>query len=139
VGSGPGRGSTINLPVPAGSGEEEWLSLVEHIVLPVARAFEPELVLVSAGFDAHRADPLADCQLEAGSFAEIARHVRALAAALGAPLGLVLEGGYEPAALASCVRETLTALGGDEPARPAAPEPALSSPAATHIGRYWPL
>ena len=53
-----------------------WLSLLEHIVLPAARAFEPELVLISAGFDAHREDPLANCRLEASSFAEMARHVR---------------------------------------------------------------
>ena len=59
AGSGPGEGYTINLPVPAGSEEELWLSLIEHIVLPAARAFDPQLVLISAGFDAHLADPLA--------------------------------------------------------------------------------
>ncbi|MFZ1155275.1 MAG: histone deacetylase [Solirubrobacteraceae bacterium] len=139
VGSGPGEGYTINLPVPAGSEEDLWLSLIEHIVLPVAEAFEPELVLISAGFDAHREDPLANCRLESGSFAEMARHVRGLAAALGVPLGAVLEGGYEPVALAQSVRETLVALGGDEPAHSAAPEPLLTSRAAAHIGHYWPL
>ena len=61
VGSGPGEGYTINLPVPAGSEDDLWLSLVEHIVLPAGREFEPDLVLVSAGFDAHRDDPLAGC------------------------------------------------------------------------------
>jgi acetoin utilization deacetylase AcuC-like enzyme len=139
VGSGPGEGYTINLPVPAGSEEDLWLSLVEHIVLPIAEAFEPELVLVSAGFDAHREDPLASCRLEAGSFAEMARHVRGLARALGVPLGAVLEGGYAPAALAQSVLETLGALGGDERAQSAAPEPLLTSRAAAHIGHYWPL
>jgi len=139
VGSGPGEGYTINLPVPAGSEEELWLSLVEHIVLPAARAFEPELVLISAGFDAHREDPLAGCRLETSSFAEMARHVRDFAGELGVPLGAVLEGGYEPAALAQCVRETLTALGGDEPPRSAAPEALLTSRAAAHIGHYWSL
>ena len=63
-GSGSGEGYTINLPVPAGSEEDLWLSLVEHVVLPAAVAFEPELVLISAGFDAHRLDPLASCRLE---------------------------------------------------------------------------
>src|SRR6204780_4720478 len=90
VGSGAGEGYTINLPVPAGSEEELWLSLIEHIVLPVAESFAPELVLISAGFDAHREDPLAGCRLEAGSFAEMARHVRGLATSLGVPLGAVL-------------------------------------------------
>jgi acetoin utilization deacetylase AcuC-like enzyme len=139
VGSGPGEGYTINLPVPAGSEEDLWLSLVEHIVLPVARAFEPELVLISAGFDAHHEDPLASCRLEANSFAEMARHVRGLAVQLDVPLGAVLEGGYEPAALAQSVQATLAALGGDEPARSAAPEPLLTSRAAAHIGHYWSL
>src|SRR2546423_13697501 len=68
-GSGEGEGYTINLPVPPGSGEDVWLSLVEHVVVPAGRAFEPDLVLVSAGFDAHAADPLATCRLEARSFA----------------------------------------------------------------------
>ncbi len=139
VGSGPGEGYTINLPVPAGSEEDLWLSLLEHIVLPVAEAFEPELVLISAGFDAHREDPLASCRLEADSFAEMARHVGGLAAQLDVPLGAVLEGGYEPAALAQSVQATLAALGGDKTARSAAPEPLLTSRAAAHIGHYWSL
>ncbi len=139
AGSGPGEGYTINLPVPAGSEEDLWLSLLEHIVLPAAQAFEPELVLISAGFDAHRSDPLADCRLESGSFAEMARHVRDFAEQLNAPVGAVLEGGYEPTALAECVCTTLTALSGDEPSRSAAPEALLTSRAAAHIGHYWPL
>jgi acetoin utilization deacetylase AcuC-like enzyme len=139
AGSGPGEGYTINLPVPAGSEEELWLSLIEHIVLPAARAFAPELVLISAGFDAHVADPLANCRLETGSFAEISRHVRDFATQLGIPLGTVLEGGYEPAALAECVHATLAALGGSEPPTSAAPEALLTSRAAAHVGHYWPL
>ena len=96
AGSGAGEGYTLNLPVPGGSGEEQWLSLVEHVVLPAARAFAPDLVLISAGFDAHRADPLAGCALQAGSFGELARHVRAFAQQSEIPLGAILEGGYEP-------------------------------------------
>jgi acetoin utilization deacetylase AcuC-like enzyme len=139
AGSGPGEGFTINLPVPAGSEEDLWLSLLEHIVIPAAQAFEPDLVLISAGFDAHRDDPLANCRLEASSFAEMARLVRDLASGLNVPLGAVLEGGYEPTALAQCVLETLVALGGDEPAQSAAPEALLTSRAASHVGHYWPL
>ena len=139
MGSGDGQGYTINLPVPSGSEEDLWLSLLEHIALPAARAFEPDLVLISAGFDAHREDPLAGCLLETPSFAEMARHVRELAEQLGAPLGVVLEGGYHPAALARCVRATLAALAGDEAPRSAAPEALLTSRAAAHVGHYWPL
>ncbi len=139
VGSGPGEGYTINLPVPAGSEEDLWLSLIEHIVLPAARAFAPQLVLVSAGFDAHRADPLAGCRLESDSFAEMSRQVRDFAERLGVPLGVVLEGGYEPAALAESVRETLAALAGEESPRSAAPEALLTARAAAQFARYWPL
>jgi acetoin utilization deacetylase AcuC-like enzyme len=139
VGSGPGEGYTINLPVAAGSGEDLWLSLIEHVVTPIARAFEPDLTLVSAGFDAHRGDPLAGCRLESASFAEMARRVRDLAGECGAPLGAILEGGYEPAALAESVERTLAAIAGNEPARSTAAEPPLSSEAAAQIGRYWTL
>ena len=139
MGSGPGAGYTINLPVPAGSEELLWLSLIEHIVVPVTQAFEPDLVLISAGFDAHRDDPLADCRLDAASFAEMARHVRALTEQLDVPLGVVLEGGYEPIALAECVRETLAALSSDQPPRSAAPEPLLTSRAASYISHHWQL
>src|SRR5207245_535330 len=98
AGSGAGEGYTINLPVPAGSGEELWLSLLERVVLPAAGAFGPQLVLLSAGFDAHAADPLADCLLQTSSFGQMAMQLRDTARAAGAPLGAVLEGGYEPQA-----------------------------------------
>jgi len=139
VGSGPGEGYTINLPVPAGSEEELWLSLLEHVALPAAREFAPDLVLISAGFDAHRSDPLGGCRLQAGSFAQMARHVRDLAGERGVPLGGVLEGGYEPLALAESLLQTLAALSGPEPAVTAAPEALLTSRAAAQIGHHWTL
>jgi acetoin utilization deacetylase AcuC-like enzyme len=108
-------------------------------VAPAALAFEPDLVLISAGFDAHREDPLAGCSLETASFAEMARHVRDLARSLKAPLGAVLEGGYAPTASAHSVHATLAALAGEEPARAVAPEPLLTPLATAQIGRYWPL
>jgi acetoin utilization deacetylase AcuC-like enzyme len=112
AGSGPGEGYTINLPVPAGSGEELWLELLGDTVLPAGRAFGPDLVLISAGFDAHRADPLANCLLEAGSFAAMGSLVRDFANGLEVPLGAVLEGGYDVGALAESVVATLAALAG---------------------------
>ena len=138
AGRGGGEGYSINLPVPPGSGEETWLGLVEHVVMPAARAFEPELILVSAGFDAHAADPLGSCELEAGSFAQMALHVRALGDALGAPVGAVLEGGYDLRALAQSTAATLEALrDGGEP-RPA-PAGAVVERAAAQVGRWWPV
>jgi acetoin utilization deacetylase AcuC-like enzyme len=138
VGSGDGEGFSINLPVPAGSGEDEWLSLVEHVVVPAARAFEPQLVLISAGFDAHRDDPLGMCDLDASSFAAMALWMRSLADSLGVPVGAVLEGGYDLRALASSCAATLEALrdGGEPPS--VDPHP-LAAEAARVIGRHWPL
>jgi len=139
MGSGEGEGFTINLPVPAGSEEDLWLSLIEHVVVPVAQSFEPQLILVSAGFDAHRDDPLAGCRLESASFARMACHLRELARARGAPLGAVLEGGYAPAALAESVELTMRALAGEGEAESAAPEALLTADAASHVSRYWEL
>jgi len=113
-GAGPGEGFTINLPVAPGSREPEWLALLEEVVLPAAAAFAPELVLVSAGFDAHEADPLADCLLSTRSFVRMASRVRELARGAGVPLGVVLEGGYHPQVLAECVCATLPALAGQD-------------------------
>jgi len=137
-GSGAGEGHTINLPVPPGSGEEEWLSLVEHVVAPVARQYEPELVLVSAGFDAHRDDPLAQCSLETTSFAHLAAHMRALGAELGVPVGAVLEGGYDLDALAGSVVASLEALGSDAEAHSVEADP-LTARAAEYHSRWWEL
>jgi len=111
TGSGRGKGYTINLPVPAGSDEELWVSLLEREVLPVAARFQPQLVLISAGFDAHRDDPLAECLLEAESFGRLATIVMEAARSWGAPVGAVLEGGYDLAGLAKSVVATMSALG----------------------------
>ncbi len=140
AGSGAGEGYTINLPVPAGSDEELWLSLLDHVVLPAARAFAPELVLVSAGFDAHERDPLAGCVLHSSSFALMALRVRELARAARAPLGAVLEGGYAPAALGESVRETLDALAANASgALATAPVLPLTARAVAAVARHWPL
>jgi acetoin utilization deacetylase AcuC-like enzyme len=144
VGSGAGEGYTINLPVPAGSREPLWLALIERVVLPAAVAFEPELVLISAGFDAHVEDPLADCALETASFPELAMRVRDMALAAGIPLGVVLEGGYNPRVLAECVCATLPALAGAGQPCAVSLEPAddadsLVERAVALLGRHWPL
>ena len=138
-GSGEGLGYTINVPVPAGADEEVWISVLEHVILPAALEFRPQLVLISAGFDAHRDDPLADCRLATSSFAQMACHVREAAASVGAPIGAVLEGGYDPRVLAECVPATIAALDGDTPAESIAPDPLITSRVAAHVGHYWTL
>jgi acetoin utilization deacetylase AcuC-like enzyme len=83
--------TTLNVPLPAGAGDDEYLEAFERVVEPAVERFEPELVLVSAGFDAHEADPLADMEVTEDGFRELARHCSALSDRVAA----VLEGGYE--------------------------------------------
>src|SRR5436305_8758083 len=117
AGSGDAEGYTINLPVPAGSTGPQWLALLERVVFPAAAAFAPELVLVSAGFDAHAEDGLANCGLQIGDYVELARLTRELARGVGAPLGAVLEGGYNQPVTARCVSATLAAFAGEDGGR----------------------
>jgi acetoin utilization deacetylase AcuC-like enzyme len=114
VGEGPGRGFTVNLPVPGGSGDGVFVSLVRDVVVPVGREYRPQLILLSAGFDAHEGDPLAGCRVTEAGFAAMARLMRDLVAELDVPLGAVLEGGYALAPLARSVAVTMDVLrGGD--------------------------
>jgi acetoin utilization deacetylase AcuC-like enzyme len=139
VGSGAGEGHTVNLPVPPGSGDDAWVSLVEHVVRPLARAYEPQLVLVSAGYDAHADDPLASCLVTDEGFRGLAASSRLLAEDVGAPLGIVLEGGYELAALARCFADTLEVAGGaSSPAAPDLPVHPLASEALGRLAARWP-
>ncbi len=111
IGAGPGTGLTLNLPVPPGAGDDAFISRLEHEIIPRVRQFTPDLVLVSAGFDAHVEDPLANCRVTEQGFAEMARGVQGIADEFQVPLGLVLEGGYDPDALAASVATTMAALG----------------------------
>jgi acetoin utilization deacetylase AcuC-like enzyme len=139
VGTGAGEGYTVNLPVPPGSGDAEFASLVEHVAVPLAEAFAPQLILVSAGYDAHRDDPLGGCAVTEAGFAQMARSVRRVGAALGAPVGCVLEGGYAPAALARSVAVTLEALlGAPDPEPVSGVAPAAALGARSRLARWWP-
>ena len=140
VGSGAGRGYTINLPVPGGSGDERFASLVEHVIVPAARVFAPQLVLVSAGFDAHRLDPLASCALSEEGYVAMAASLRRLADELEAPLGMVLEGGYSTAALAASCVALMPVLAGSEPGPDLSSLPVdpLAAAARDRLGTFWP-
>jgi len=129
-GEGRGLGFTINLPVPAGSGDAAFCSLVAHVVVPAARRYNPELVLISAGFDAHERDPLADCLVTEAGYSVMSQTLRALGDELGVPVGLVLEGGYDLEALAASMTATLTSLTQPGPAvMPVVPEHHLAAAA----------
>jgi acetoin utilization deacetylase AcuC-like enzyme len=110
------EGFTINLPVPPGSGTERFLTLVEQVVVPVGREFQPGLIAISAGFDAHRDDPLADCTVDDEGYARMAAAMRDLASELGVPVLVCLEGGYDPGALGRSVVAMVESLGATEPA-----------------------
>jgi acetoin utilization deacetylase AcuC-like enzyme len=136
VGDGDGTGYTINMPVSPGAGPDEFLSLVQQIVVPVGRAFDPGLIIVSAGYDAHRADPLASCMLDEAAYTDMTSSVRDLGAEVGAPILICLEGGYAPAALAASVLATVEAIGSDRAARVAPPEPAAAH--LQQVRSHWP-
>jgi acetoin utilization deacetylase AcuC-like enzyme len=139
VGVGAGEGYTVNLPVPPGTGDAAYLSLLSHVVAPLARAFAPELVLVSAGFDAHQADPLASCEVTEAGFAGMTAEVRRMCAEVEAPVGLVLEGGYDLGALAGSFEALMPVLVADEPpgGEPVAVHP-LAAEAVRRLEPWWP-
>jgi acetoin utilization deacetylase AcuC-like enzyme len=137
VGNGEGEGFTVNLPVPPGSGPDEFLSLVQQVVVPVAREWRPELICVSAGYDAHWDDPLAECELDETAYADMAATIRELGSELEAPVLVCLEGGYALGALAASVVATLEALGSEREPRvaPVAPAGEYQQLLASH----WPV
>jgi acetoin utilization deacetylase AcuC-like enzyme len=113
LGEDEGRGFTVNVPLPPGEGDAGYELACERIVRPVATAFRPELVLVSAGQDGHVADPISDMALTAAGFAALARLACDIVTTVGAygPL-LLLEGGYNPDTLPYLVGSILDAVGG---------------------------
>ncbi|MET0615301.1 MAG: histone deacetylase [Thermoleophilaceae bacterium] len=138
VGEGEGEGYSINIPVPSGTGEAAFLSLLEHLVMPVGRQYRPDLILISAGYDAHRNDPLGGLALDTKSYGGMATRMRALGDEVGARVGAVLEGGYDLQALADSVIETMAAL-----ERGLLPPEVARHPLAEETievaGRYWEL
>ena len=113
-GRGQGEGFTLNIPLPPGQDDDVYRRVFDDGIVPLAGAYRPELVLVSAGFDAHAADPLAGMRMTEGGFADLARRVVDIAerCAVGRLVAL-LEGGYDPTALARSVAAVLRALDGD--------------------------
>ena len=144
-GGGAGEGFTVNLPMPAGCGDDEYGAVYREIVLPVVRAFDPQLVLVSAGFDAAAGDPLAGMRVSPTGFGALAEVC--VAAASGAAQGrvvAVLEGGYGEDSLASGARALVGRL--LQTGTPSA-DAARTSPGAARLvaalrraqERHWPV
>jgi acetoin utilization deacetylase AcuC-like enzyme len=139
VGSGAGTGYTVNLPVAPGSGDDVFRSLVDGVAVPLARDFGAELVLISAGFDAHRDDPLAECTVTEGGFAAMASSMRDVCAELEVPFGGVLEGGYALGALARSLAATLEAFKGEPRSAQASVDMTPEAQAARErLTAHWP-
>jgi len=111
TGSGPGKRFTVNAPLAAGSGPDEYFQAFDEVLAPAIDGFGPDLVLISAGFDAHRDDPLSRMWLSADDYGELTRRVMDLAEEhCRGKIVSVLEGGYNPHALAECVERHLRVM-----------------------------
>jgi len=123
IGEGDGRGFTVNVPLSAGGGDDVYRAAFERAILPVAHQFAPELVLISAGFDASARDPLAQMRLSADAFGWMARALRGVAdATAGGRLALVLEGGYDLVGLEAGLASAVAGAIRDEAAEIAHPD-----------------
>ena len=117
TGAGLGEGTTVNVPLPGGTGDVPYLKAMEEIVAPAVASFEPDLILVSAGFDAHWYDLALNVSYD--GFASMTAILRRLADAhCQGRLAFVLEGGYNVESLAHGVRAVLEVLAGGEPSKP---------------------
>jgi len=106
-----GYGNTLNIPLPHGSGDRTLLRVFDDLILPAIHDFAPQLLIVSAGYDGHWADPLGPFTLSTRGYAALTRRLVDLAGAVcQGKIVLVLEGGYDPAALGECVVTSLRAL-----------------------------
>lgn len=111
TGVGKGRGYTINVPLPGGANDADYLYAFNKVLVPAARTFRPDIILVSAGLDGHRYDPLAGMNLTSAGFGKMTGVVRSLAEELcDGNLVLALEGGYDYGALSDSVVSIFRAL-----------------------------
>ena len=131
TGRDAGLGTTVNLPLPAGCGDAEYGPVFDEVIVPILLEFDPDLILVSAGFDGHARDPLASMNLSTHAFGVMAARLRAVAEeTCGGRLVMTLEGGYDLEALGASVAEVLGVL--------AAPEVApLEFPTSSPGGIEW--
>src|SRR6185295_11583361 len=126
LGGAAARGRTVNVPWPAGMGDAEYLAAFDRVLLPIARSFRPEIVLVSAGFDAADGDLLGEMRVTPRGFAAMTARLRGLA---GGRVVLALEGGYNLRAISDSAAQCLRVLLGEEPPS-LSPAPAPVSPIA---------
>jgi acetoin utilization deacetylase AcuC-like enzyme len=115
IGGPAARGATVNVGLPAGSGDDEYLAAFDEVLVPALLRFAPDLLIVSAGFDAYRADPLASMRVPRAGFAAMADRARAVADRVaGGRMVVALEGGYDLDGLSGGMTEVLRALTADD-------------------------
>lgn len=113
TGQGVGEGYTINLPIPRGYGDAEYVSVFEHLLAPVAEQFAPDLILVSAGFDTHMDDPMGGMRLTASGYAGMTASIKKIADKVcRGKIVMSLEGGYNFKALSKSVKAVLKEMAG---------------------------
>lgn len=115
TGTGEGSGYNFNFPFPPNTGPEAYLQGFEEVIIPLLQAFQPQLILVSAGFDAHQDDPLTSLKLTAQTYYELTRQLKKLANQSNCSLIFFLEGGYNHQALSQSIEACLLALFGEKP------------------------
>jgi acetoin utilization deacetylase AcuC-like enzyme len=141
VGTGAGRGFTVNLPMPAGCGDAEYAAVYREIVEPIGAAFDPQLVLVSQGFDPHADDPLAGMRLTPAGFAAVMGScLRAAAGAAQGRVVVTLEGGYDLQGIAESAAAVVGVLLGDGIDAPREPSPQpLVGLYRQRLAPFWPV
>ncbi len=111
TGAGAGRGTTVNIPMEAGSGDREFADVYESLVTPALEQFHPDLLLVSAGFDAHERDPIAGMRLTTAGYRRLIEMLDAAARRIcDRRIALVTEGGYDLRALGDCLEAAIGVL-----------------------------
>ena len=147
IGRGPGAGFTVNIPLEAGSTDGDYFDVFDLIVTPVIDQYRPELILISAGFDAHEQDPLARMRLSAAGYAQLTQRLcEAADRHCAGRLAAVTEGGYDLGALRACLdgaigvmlgRTLVTGGGTSMPATPRSRQAIAAVRAA--LGNYWQI
>lgn len=151
IGTGDGRGFTVNLPLAAGATDADYERAYDTIAWPILRAFKPQLILLSAGYDAYKDDPLAGMRLTAGGYGRLTAALAAIAdECCDGRVVAAIEGGYDLKGLADCLRASIAAFEGQR-APAAAEETTPGEKTATpradatiaavrpHLARYWTI
>ena len=137
IGAGAGAGANMNLPFPAGTAGDTLRAAFDEVIVPRIEQFAPDWLIISAGYDAHRADPLAGLGLTAGDYADFARRLQPLVAARR--VLVVLEGGYDLSALTYSVGATLSALVGGSYRPETASAGEIGMPTVVAARQLWEL